>query len=202
MSWKFPSVWRGGEWHLRDIVDYELTAAMGALENMALYRERWLRNFYTVQKRAVSWNGAPYAFIVPPDQRDRVAAAEMLNTLKFGEVEVQQAQSPFTADGVEYAKGSYVIRMAQPFGSFAKTMLEKQVYPDLREYPGGPPQRPYDVTAHTLPLQMGVNVVTITRPFDAQLTVPSDIRPPAGAVEGGPARAYSSTTTATRRSRR
>jgi hypothetical protein len=190
MSWKFPSVWRGGDWKLRDIVDYELTAAMGALENMSVYRERWLRNFYTVQKRAVSWNGAPYAFVVPPDQRDRVTTAEMLDTLHFGEVEIQQAQVNFTADGVEYPKGSYVIKIAQPFGSFAKTMLEKQVYPDLREYPGGPPQRPYDVTAHTLPLQMGVNVVAIARPFETSLVKLSEVKPPQGAVTGGGSKTY------------
>src|SRR5437762_10768636 len=58
------------------------------------------------------------------------------------EVEIEQAVGAFTADGVEYPKGSYVVRVAQPFGAFAKTMMEKQVYPDLREYPGGPPQRP------------------------------------------------------------
>ena len=190
VSWKFPALWRGGEWHLRDIVDYELTAAMGALENMAYYRERWLRNFYTVQKRAVSWTGAPFAFVVPPDQRDPVTAVEMLNILKFGEVEVDQAQSAFTADGVQYPKASYVIRMAQPFGAFAKTMMEKQVYPDLREYPGGPPQRPYDVTAHTLPMQMGVKVITVTQPFQANLTKLETITDPAGIVETGPAKAY------------
>jgi hypothetical protein len=189
-SWKFPSLWRGGEWHLRDIVDYELTAAMGALENMAYYRERWLRNFYTVQKKAVGWNGSPYAFVVPPDQRDPVTTAEMLDILKFGEVEIHQAQAPFTADGVRYPKGSYVMKMAQPFGVFAKTMMEKQVYPDLREYPGGPPQRPYDVTAHTLPMQMGVKVVTVERPFEAELAKVETIAPPPGVVGGGPARAY------------
>jgi hypothetical protein len=190
VSWKFPALWRGGEWHLRDIVDYELTSAMGALENMALYRERWLRNFYNVQKHSVSRTAAPYAFVVPPDQRDPVSAVEMLNVLQFGEVEVEQAQSGFTADGVEYPKGSYVIRVAQPFGPFAKTMMEKQVYPDLREYPGGPPQRPYDVTAHSLPMQMGVKVITVTAPFKADLTKLDKIGAAPGMVEAGPAKAY------------
>ena len=111
-------------------------------------------------------------------------------TEQFGEVEVEQAQSVFTADGVQYPKGSYVIRTAQPFGAFAKTMMEKQVYPDLREYPGGPPQRPYDVTAHTLPMQMGVKVITVTQPFQANLTKAETITDPAGIVETGPAKAY------------
>ena len=190
VSWKFPALWRGGEWHLRDIVDYELTSSMGALENMALYRERWLRNFYNVQKRAVSGNGGPYAFVIPPDQRDPVTVVEMLNVLQFGEVEVEQAQAAFTADGVEYPKGSYVIRMRQPFGVFAKTMMEKQVYPDIREYPGGPPQRPYDVTAHTLPMQMGVKVITVTQPFQANLTRIEKISAGAGTVGAGSATAY------------
>src|SRR5262249_36822522 len=73
---------------------------------------------------------------------------------------------------------------------FAKTMMEKQVYPDLREYPGGPPQRPYDVTAHTLPMQMGVKVITVTEPFEAKLTKVDKISPSQGVVGGGPAKAY------------
>ncbi len=193
ISWKFPAVWPGGEWHLRDIVDYELIAAMGALENMALYREHWLRNFYTVQKRAVSWKAAPYAFVIPPDQRDPVTTVEMLNILQFGEVDVEQAQASFIADGVQYPKGTYVVRMAQPFGAFAKTLMEKQVYPDLREYPGGPPQRPYDVTAHTLPMQMGVKVITVTAQFEAALAKVDTIKSVPGVVEkaeNGAAKAY------------
>jgi len=69
-----------------------------------------------------------------------------------------------------YPAGTYVIRMQQPYSSFAKTLLERQNYPDLRLYPGGPPKRPYDVTAHTLPLLMGVEVDTL----ETSVSVPLD----------------------------
>jgi hypothetical protein len=91
----------------------------------------------------------------------------MLELLSFGDVQVERASEAFTAAGKQYAAGSYIIRMQQPSSSYAKTLLERQHYPDLRMYPGGPPQRPYDVTAQTLPLLMGVATDTIETPFTA-----------------------------------
>ena len=77
---------------------------------------------------------------------------------------IERASEPFSADGKQFAAGSYVIHMQQPFSGWAKTLLERQDYPDLRLYPGGPPKRPYDVTAQTLPMQMGVEVETDSEP--------------------------------------
>jgi hypothetical protein len=94
----------------------------------------------------------------------------MMETLAFGQVEIERASGVFEAGGGKYPAGSYIIRMAQPYSAFAKTLLEVQQYPGVSEYPGGPPQRPYDVTAHSLPLLMGVDVHEVADPFQARLT--------------------------------
>jgi len=167
-SWNHVEPWEGGTWRLRDIIDYQSVAWESCLYQAALRRADLLRNFYTIGQRA-SARTSPYAFVVPAEQRDPGAAAKLLETLSFGMVEIERALGQFEAGGVTYPEGSHVIRMRQPYSSFAKTLLERQSYPDLRLYPGGPPRRPYDATAHTLPLLMGVEVHAAAEPFTARL---------------------------------
>ncbi len=176
-SSNYPLPYRSGEWRLRQIVDYGITVVFAGLTHMAKYRETWLDNFYKVQRDWVNWKGTPYAFVIPAAQRDPFEAYEMLQILKFGDVEIHRARAPFTAGGRSYPAGSFVVKVAQPFGAFAKTMLEKQVYPDLRLFPGGPPLPPYDVTGHTLWMLMGVTVDQIDAPFDADLELVSTVQP-------------------------
>ena len=81
-----------------------------------------------------------------------------------------------------------MIKTAQPYGAFAKTMLEKQVYPDLRLFPGGPPEPPYDVTgAHVVDAD-GRERRSDRPPFEAPLELLKTSRPVrrggAGAAEG------------------
>lgn len=167
-AWNHLEPWEGGTWRVRDIIDYQLIAWESCLWQAAVRREDLLRNFYRILQKA-STRQSPYAFVFPKDQLDPGSARKLLETMSFGAVEVEQATEAFTADGKQYPAGSYVIRMQQPFSAFAKTLLEVQHYPDLRLYPGGPPKRPYDVTAQTLPMLMGVDVITVKDRFTAQL---------------------------------
>ena len=132
-----------------------------------------------------------FAYLVPLNQRDPMVAGELLKTLVFGGVEIHTAQKAFTADGVDYCASTYLILMDQPYSAFAKTLLEQQHYPDLRLFPGGPPKHPYDITAHSLPIQMGVSAIEVKTRFKVEImpstTVPRFISPPlARGVEGHP----------------
>src|SRR5207245_150261 len=113
----------------------------------------------------------PYAYVIPARQ-DSVGLSAMLGILRRGGVEIRTALQSFTAQGQRHAAGTYVIVLRQPYAAFAKTLLEPQHYPDRRLYPGGPPEKPYDVTAHTLPLLMGVNAVAVNDSLRVPLSAP------------------------------
>lgn len=168
-TWNMPMPWKGGEWSLAEIVSYDRIAAMAFLEHLAAHRTQWLRSYLGIAWRIIERTEKPFAFVFPPDQRDSGTTRELLGTLQRGLVEVQEATQPFIADGVEYPAGSFAVRLDQPAGAFAKTLLEVQTYPDLRQWPGGPPRRPYDIAGHTLPIQMGVHAVQIDTPLDGDL---------------------------------
>ncbi|SRR5579883_985167 len=150
-SWNYLEPWLGGTWRLRDIVDYQLIAFEACLYNAALHREELLRNFYQVGQRQVA-RAEPWGFLIPARQRDPGATRKLIETLRFGMIEIGKGSD-----------GSAVIPMHQPYSGWAKALLERQHYPEEHLYPGGPPKRPYDVTAHTLPLLMGVDVKAVMR---------------------------------------
>ena len=167
-SARLPRPWPGGHWTLGDVVETQLRASLAIVEHVARHREHWLRTALEANRRACA-RSEPYAFVLPAAQRDRLAAARLVSVLQRGEVEVERAPSAFDAGGRRYEAGALVVRLRQPASGFAKTLLERQRYPDLRTAEGEKPRRPYDVTAHTLPLLLGVEVDTLAAPFTASL---------------------------------
>jgi hypothetical protein len=176
-SWNFSHPWPGGRWTLRDIVSYQTDGAYALLQNAARYRDRWLANFLAVGTRAVrGWRGWPYAYVIPRQHQDSIGLVTLLGILHRGQVEIRTALHPIALGGQRFPAGSYVVVLRQPYAAFAKTLLEPQRYPDLRLYPGGPPLPPYDVTAHTLPLLMGVLAVPAHDSLRIGLSAP--VEPP------------------------
>ncbi len=164
----YPSPWKGGWWHMKDAVDYMRVASLAVLDYAARYRETLLYDRYESGKRIIEHarEEGPYAWFVPQDQRDPVAPVELLRRLAFNGVRIYRLSARVTQEGVTYPAGTWVVPLDQEFGELARQVLEVQHYPDLREYPQGPPEQPYDAAGWTLPYQMGVRAVKARRPLE------------------------------------
>ncbi|MEO5902948.1 MAG: M14 metallopeptidase family protein [Gemmatimonadaceae bacterium] len=166
----FLTRWQGGKWTIGDIVKYQLAASWALLAQAADDRALWLSSYSKVEENSVAGRTAagrsewPSTIVIPAQPARDTAVNFALRILQRGQVEIRRASAVFSANGRAYPAGSYLISTAQPYGGFAKTLLENQHYPDLHEYPGGPPKRPYDVVAHTLPLLFGFDVAYLPDP--------------------------------------
>jgi hypothetical protein len=163
------SLWRGGWWRLRDSVDYMLATSISTLDVSAKYKNDILYNRYQAARDVIAAyrENPPYAYVIPQDQRDPVAAVEMLRRLAYQDIEIYQLNAETTIDQQVFAAGTWVIPMDQSGANFAQSMLSIQQYPDLRQYPDGPPDLPYDHAGWTLPYQFGVRTVAVGTPLDA-----------------------------------
>jgi hypothetical protein len=184
---EYPRPWMGGHWTLRDIVDYELVATMALLETAADRRETINRQIYEVNRQTIEQakTAEVKAIIVPIEkQQDPREAAHLVDRLHVGGVDVYRAEAAFEADGKKYAAGTFVMPMNQVFARYAKDMVEKQTYPEVRRGPNAPPEPPYDVTAWSLGMLLGVDVdfakdalpesLTL-RAIDALPSMPGDV---------------------------
>jgi hypothetical protein len=165
---EYPRPWMGGHWTLRDIVDYELIATMALLDTVADRRETLLNQIYEVNRATVESgkNGDPAAIVIPvATQHDPRESAHLVDKLQMGGVDVFRAEGEFEADGRTYPAGTFVIPMSQVFSRYAKDMLEKQTYPEVRRGPNAPPEPPYDVTAWSLGMLLDVDHVMVHTPL-------------------------------------
>ena len=171
---EYPRPWLGGRWTLRDIVDYEFIATMALLETAADRRETLLRQIYEVNRETVEAGkkGDPAAIIIPvAGQHDPRQAGHLVEKLQMAGVDVYRASGAFDADGKSYAAGTFVVPMAQVFARYAKDILERQTYPEVRRTPNAPPEPPYDVSAWSLGMLLGVSHVVVKTPLAASVAL-------------------------------
>jgi len=194
----FTNPWQGGWWRLRNAVEYCLTSSKAVLDLASKHREELLYAKYAMGKETMERykKEPPFGWIIPRQQRDSGVTAFLLNTLIALDLEVYQAEESFKADGIDYPEGTYILPTSQPFGRLLKTLFETQAYPDLRKYPdlwqsiveprklNIPPLRSYDVLGWTLPLQMGVNTVTMNTLLEVKMERIQKASPSKGRISG------------------
>jgi hypothetical protein len=83
--------------------------------------------------------------------------------------------------------------MQQEFAELVRQLFDVQVYPDLREYPDGPPEQPYDAAGWTLPYQMDVHVIAALSPLSAEFVAATrPLRADSAALADDPAAPFDS----------
>jgi hypothetical protein len=200
-------------WSLRNNINYQQSAVLFALHDMAENRERFLERFWAMGKRAVAkaTNEGPAAWVIDGAQKRQGQVHDLLTLLERHGIEIHVADAAFSiltnwppevrAQGagdraqekdakekdakkrdakqkdakekdakekdakqkdakkpepVKFAKGSYIIRMDQPYSRLADTLLDVQ-------YVRGE-ERVYDDTGWTLGYLFNVDVTRVANP--------------------------------------
>ncbi len=163
----YPYPWKGGESHFRDAVNYMLEASMAVLDIAAEKHDEFLFNSYLMGRDAIEDKSGAFAYVISKNQWDAASGDNLVNVMMQGGIDVHRATATFKVGTADYPEGSYILYGAQAFRPYLADLMEKQNYPDLYQFPGGPPIPPYDLTGWTLPMQMGVKVDRVTTSFTA-----------------------------------
>ena len=181
----YPYPYKGGTMTFRMAVDYMLESSMAVLDLAADKKDEFLWNIYSMGRDAIEDKEGAFAYVIPKDQWNPSEAINLTNILMQGGLEAKMATSAFSVNGKSYEAGSVIFYGAQSFRPYLADLMEKQVYPDQFQYPGGPPMPPYDLAGWTLPMQMGVTVDRITENFSASTSdITEKLKPVAGTVSG------------------
>ena len=134
------------KWGPRNNTNIQESALLIAMNQVAKSRELYLENYWLKNKRAVDKGkeGPVYGWIIPANQRRRVEAGDMVNSLRQQGLEIHRLGS-----------GDYMIRADQPYRTLA------DMYFSLQNYPPANP-RPYDDTGWTMQLMRDVKLTQVT----------------------------------------
>lgn len=178
--------WTGGRWRLSDIIDYEEIVAFSFLKTIAQNKEDYLSTFTLLAQRQIQkgMNEPPFAYVVPPDQKDLPTTIGMLQILQLGGAEIYEAKQSFMADDEEYPAMTFIVPLAQPYRAHIKDVMEVKPYPLIIN--DGIPELPRDEIAWTLPIQMGVKAVEVVNPFEVKMRLlPNIVMPPTRIIGTG-----------------
>ena len=142
----------GVKWCIRSNINYQESAALIALRYVADHRETFLTNYVAKAERMIERGktSAPYAFVIPRDQRHAAEAADLVNLFRAQGAEVQTASSDFRIKSggkdtatIAVKTGDWIVRLDQPYSASVRTLLAIQKFKA-----DDPP--PYEDTGWTL----------------------------------------------------
>ncbi len=144
-------------WSLRDNTNYMETGCLAILSYAARNGKEMLRNFY--RKGYNAWQKglkqAPYAFAIAADQGDRRRVAQMIDLLRSQGIEVARLSADLTVKDGTFPRGTFIVRLDQPYRNYAVDLLAPQKFPADAEY------QPYDDISWALPVHYGLSAVRI-----------------------------------------
>jgi hypothetical protein len=193
-STNYNNPWLGGCWHLRDAMDYMMTAAIAVADMGAKLKEEYLFNHYWMGRRQIEQStraeGGPFAYVLDPNaSHDPTGVVEFMELMSRSGIEFVRSEESFQAGGGSFPAGTYVIP-PQAFRLYVVDLMEPKVFPDRRQFPGGPPIPPYDMTGYELRYQMGLEVVNVDEPFEMPEGVWGEVDGDIGRVDGSGSAGY------------
>lgn len=157
-QWYRPNPAAAGEvdWSIRNSINYAQTGLLTALELTSKFPAMVVENFYKKSANAVTrgQDKPPHAFVIAAGQRDQSQLDRVANLLRRQAIEVHRATGEVKVKDGTFPAGSFIVKLNQPYGPLAKTLLEKQTYPD-------PALNTYDDSAWTMGLANNIEVKTI-----------------------------------------
>jgi hypothetical protein len=126
------------KWSLRNNINYQQSGILLALSDFADRRQHFLDQFYLLGKRSIAKaaNEGPSAWVFDGAQKRQGQLTDLMSLLRTHGVEVQQSDAPFSvavdwpplskSAKTDFAKGSFIIRMDQPYSRLADAMLDVQ----------------------------------------------------------------------------
>ncbi|QHN05592.1 hypothetical protein FTO74_16860 [Granulicella sp. WH15] len=182
-EWFRPTpTYRDLMWSMRNNTNYSETGVLSALQMTSAFPQVVLENFYTKSRNSIEagQKDGPYAYVMPGDQTDMTKVAWVVNILRLQGIEVGRAKSEIKLKDATYPAGSIVVKLNQPYGRLARTLLSKQVDPD-------PTLTTYDDSAWTMGLMSHTTVKEIADKavLDAGVEPVSGTMAPVGKIDKG-----------------
>lgn len=152
-----------------DGVRWANDAVMGALKFSTENKKGMLTDQIEIFKRGINFDHPyheegffPNAYVLPVDEKDPTVTEKAVNHLLDNDIAVEKANKSFTAEGVTYPKGTFIVPMDQAKAGLANTMLWNG-----EDITNDTPAM-YDISAWSLPELWGFEAVEVKSELNAK----------------------------------